>query len=151
MSRHHQVMVISLVSQLSQLVGELRTENGALANQVQAMRTEMNARLGDFNRRLTFDQAKDRLALAEAPHPSMNAIPTRPSRIFSVRSSAPVAAVNPASYHIEAASPGLAMLSRNGQASEVSIGSAVPGVGRVVSIYQIGTGWVVRTTHGLIR
>lgn len=151
MSRHHQVMVVSMVSQLSQLVGELRTENGALANQVQAMRTEMNARLGDFNRRLTFDQAKDRLALAEAPHPSMTAIPTRPSRIFPARSSAPVAAASPASYHIEAASPGLAMLSHDGQASEVSIGSAVPGVGRVVSIYQIGTNWVVRTTHGLIR
>lgn len=60
-------------------------------------------------------------------------------------------------YHVQAASPGLAMLSEldasGGEERQlpVSPGDTVPGWGKVISIAQRGTSWFVKTDHGLIQ
>jgi hypothetical protein len=60
-------------------------------------------------------------------------------------------------YHVQAASPGLAMLSAldasGGQEQQlpVSPGDSVPGWGKVISISQRGATWIVKTDHGLIQ
>lgn len=60
-------------------------------------------------------------------------------------------------YHVQAASLGVAVLgdanAMQGQASRylVAVGDQVPGVGRVISITQRGTSWVVLTDHGVIQ
>jgi hypothetical protein len=60
-------------------------------------------------------------------------------------------------YSIQAASPGLAMLSTVGlngtdtTSIQLSVGDEVPGVGRVKKILQRGTNWVVETDHGVIQ
>ena len=60
-------------------------------------------------------------------------------------------------YRIQAASPGLAMLSSIGLSDgdtssiQVAVGDEVPGVGRIKAIFQKGTNWVVETDHGLIE
>jgi hypothetical protein len=63
----------------------------------------------------------------------------------------------PARYHVQAASPGLAMLSAldasggEEQQLPVSPGDSIPGWGKVISISQRGDTWVVKTDHGLIQ
>jgi len=63
----------------------------------------------------------------------------------------------PLQYHVQAASPGLAMLAQvdrgggDGAQLQVQVGDTIPGYGRVLSVEQQGTNWVVRTEHGTIR
>ncbi|WP_424138904.1 hypothetical protein [Roseomonas chloroacetimidivorans] len=63
----------------------------------------------------------------------------------------------PKRYRVQAASPGLAMLAevdRTGDAGnllQVSVGDDVPGYGRVKSIAQQGTAWVLTAERGTIR
>lgn len=60
-------------------------------------------------------------------------------------------------YHVQAASLGIAVLvdanAVPGQAGGylVAVGDQVSGVGRVTSIIQRGTSWVVQTDHGTIE
>jgi hypothetical protein len=67
------------------------------------------------------------------------------------------AATTPHRYHVQAASPGLAMLSDldvsggEGRPLAVSPGDTVFGWGKVISIGQRGTTWIVKTDHGLIQ
>jgi hypothetical protein len=76
----------------------------------------------------------------------------------------PVAAVAPASdkgaakrYRVQAASPGLALLAEidrgggDGAQLEVLVGDTIPGYGKITSIGQRGTAWVVTTEHGNIQ
>ena len=76
----------------------------------------------------------------------------------------PVAAALPASdkgpakrYRVQAASPGLALLAEidrgggDGAQLEVLVGDTVPGYGKITSIGQRGTAWVVTTEHGNIQ
>ena len=68
-----------------------------------------------------------------------------------------VSSAAPKQYRVEAASPGLAMLAevaRGGGAGaqlEVQVGDTIPGYGRVLSVEQQGTNWVVQTEHGTIQ
>jgi hypothetical protein len=61
------------------------------------------------------------------------------------------------SYHIRAASPGLAMLSAvgsdggDGGQSVVKPGTILPGYGKIVKIEQQGVTWVVHAENGDIR
>ncbi|MHB0729940.1 hypothetical protein ACX4MZ_21570 [Roseomonas mucosa] len=63
----------------------------------------------------------------------------------------------PKRYRVQAASPGLAMLAevdRTGDVGnllQVSVGDDVPGYGRVKSIAQQGTAWVLTAERGTIR
>lgn len=152
-SRTYEVKTMSLVAALARLVAELRSQNAAMQTEISTLRHHVDHQMLTFNQRLTFDQAHDALALAGAPDPAAQAkrpLPVHSAQIFPA-ASPHVAPVSPASYGIQAASPGLAMLIRHGVTYEVSVGSVVPGVGRVISIVQYGSGWIVRTDHGVIR
>ncbi len=76
----------------------------------------------------------------------------------------PVASVLPGSdkgsakrYRVQAASPGLALLAEidrgggDGAQLEVLVGDTLPGYGKITSIGQRGTAWVVTTEHGNIQ
>jgi hypothetical protein len=76
----------------------------------------------------------------------------------------PVAAALPGSdkgaakrYRVQAASPGLALLAEidrgggDGAQLEVLVGDTIPGYGKITSIGQRGTAWVVTTEHGSIQ
>ncbi len=60
-------------------------------------------------------------------------------------------------YRVQAASPGLALLAEidrgggEGAQLQVVVGDSIPGYGRVKSIAQRGTSWVVSTEHGAIQ
>ena len=93
------------------------------------------------------------------------AVPARPG--VGARRSAPdapsappvIAAANRSvkDFRVQGASPGLAVLNVVGAAPGeapvlyVSLGDQVPGIGRIKSIYQRGTLWVVQTDAGLIQ
>jgi hypothetical protein len=63
----------------------------------------------------------------------------------------------PKRYRVQAASPGLALLAEidrgggDGAQLEVLVGDTVPGYGKITSIGQRGTTWVVTTEHGNIQ
>jgi hypothetical protein len=63
----------------------------------------------------------------------------------------------PKRYRVQAASPGLALLAEvdrgggDGAQLEVLVGDTVPGYGKITSIGQRGTAWVVTTEHGTIQ
>lgn len=152
-SSTYDVQTASLVAAIARLVAELRSQNAAMQVEISTLRHQVDRQMLAFNQRLTFDQAHDAIALASASDPAVQTkalLPVHSAQIFPA--SAPhVAPVSPSSYAVQAASPGLAMLVRNGVTYEVSVGSVVPGVGRVISIVEYGSGWVVRTDHGVIR
>jgi hypothetical protein len=60
-------------------------------------------------------------------------------------------------YRVQAASPGLALLAEidrgggDGAQLEVLVGDTIPGYGKITSIGQHGTAWVVTTEHGNIQ
>jgi hypothetical protein len=61
------------------------------------------------------------------------------------------------SYRVQAASPGLALLAEvergggEGAQMQVVVGDTIPDYGRVRSIAQKGTAWIVTTEHGQIQ
>jgi hypothetical protein len=159
-----QVDLLHLTTEMGVVVRDLRTENAELRNQVTRLSSEMDSRLTQFDRRLSLAEAKGAIAAAmgagQVPV-TPSAVATTPSVPATDRSTSHPAAsaASPLvrsvkDYSIQAASPGLAMLSTvNGDATniQVSAGDKVPGVGRVKAIFQRGTQWVVETDHGMIR
>lgn len=93
--------------------------------------------------------AKAALAAASAPQ---TALPSAP-----VPTTTQANAAAPEQYRVQAASPGLAMLAAvdrsggDGAQQAVQPGDILPGYGRVLSVAQQGTAWVVRTEHGTIQ
>ncbi|MGC9272093.1 hypothetical protein [Acidiphilium sp.] len=144
-----EIPVLSLVSQLGVLVAQLRDENEALAHQVATLQATTTRRLDTFSRTLHLDQAKSALALAVQPAQAPRAA-IHP-HVFQSHSAVPAGTISASSYRIIASSPGVAIISRDGRSEEVSVGDTVPGVGRVLSLTEDGTSWVVETTHGVIR
>jgi hypothetical protein len=107
---------------------------------------------------------------ASRPAPASEALPATESSAVQTGSVTapvvvtPVAAVAPASdkgaakrYRVQAASPGLALLAEidrgggDGAQLEVLVGDTIPGYGKITSIGQRGTAWVVTTEHGNIQ
>jgi hypothetical protein len=93
--------------------------------------------------------AKAALAAASAPQTAAQSAPA-PTTIQAK-------AAAPEQYRVQAASPGLAMLAAvdrsggDGAQQAVQPGDILPGYGRVLSVAQQGTAWVVRTEHGTIQ
>ena len=64
---------------------------------------------------------------------------------------------DPKRYRVQAASPGLALLAQDdrgggdGAQIQVTVGDTLPGYGRIKSIAQHGTTWVIATDHGDIQ
>jgi hypothetical protein len=167
MTDQQQLDVLHLVTELGVLVRDQRTKIVSLHDQVVGLSNRMSAQLTDFDRRLSVAEAKGAIdaamgaadataaaSISQAGSVGQPAKAVHPT-VRSVVPLAPTPIVRSVSdYDIQAASPGLAMLSTNGGdggSIQVGVGDIVPGVGRVTSIYQSGTAWVVKTDHGTIQ
>lgn len=136
------VNTFALVRQMGLLVRDMQAENERLRAQLAGVTGTLLSRVTGLEQRLA--------ATAHAATPSGDgaaaADPTSPGLARTVHD-----------YHVQAASLGVAVLgdanAMQGQASRhlVAIGDQVPGVGRVISITQRGTSWVVLTDHGVIQ
>ena len=163
MTEPQQVQVLDLVAQLGTLVRDQRAEIAQLRQDQQNVGHHVDAALADFGRRISLSEA--RRAVSAAGQSETSAVQPAGAAgngvtLAVARSPLPAAAAadaGPHRYHVQAASPGLAMLSeldRSGGEERqlpVSPGDDVPGWGKVVSISQRGTTWTVKTGHGLIQ
>ncbi|NPD66346.1 hypothetical protein HN018_23340 (plasmid) [Lichenicola cladoniae] len=163
MTDAQQVQVLDLVTQLGTLVRDQRAQIAQLRQDQQNLGERVDGSLSDFTRRISLSEARGALGAAsgEARVPPAAAPPPSVAPVVA-RVPVPVAATTPADtgphrYHVQAASPGLAMLSEldasGGEARQLPIspGDTVPGWGKVVSIAQRGTAWVVKTDRGVIQ
>lgn len=152
MTEPQQVQVLELLTQLGTVVHDQRAEIAQLRLDQQHVGQRVDGSLTDFNRRVALAEARGAVSAAMAN-------PVGGSGAATPLTAAAAAASDtaPHRYHVQAASPGLAMLSELDAAGgeqrqlPVSLGDPVPGLGKVVSIYQRGANWTVKTDHGLIQ
>ena len=165
-----QVDVLQLVTQLGTLVRDQRLQIEEMRKNQASLQQTVDENIGDFRRRLTLAEARGSIAAAMGA-PTQAAVdvssdgrpgsqPTAPVIQASARSvirSATADDTTQHRYRIQAASPGLAMLSEldptGGEERQLTIqpGDNLPGYGRVGSVSQRGTAWVVKADHGLIQ
>jgi hypothetical protein len=163
MTDAQQVQVLDLVTQLGTLVRDQRAQIAQLRQDQQNLGERVDGSLNDFTRRISLSEARGALGAASTEaRVTPPALPAPSPTPVVARVPVPVAATAPADtgphrYHVQAASPGLAMLSEldasGGEQRQLPIspGDTVPGWGKVVSISQRGTAWVVKTDRGLIQ
>ena len=158
MTGQEQLNVVHLVTELGVLVRDQRTEIANLRGQVSEESGEVNTRLMDFDRRLSIAEAKGAIAAAmgagETAGTRVVAAPPPPAPAVKKVAAPPPLVRNASDYRIQAASPGLAMLSTTldgGSSVQVAVGDEMPGIGHVQAIFQNGTIWEVKTDHGVIR
>lgn len=175
MVRGEQIEVLHLVSQLGTAIRDLRAENAGLRASTKASSDKVDTAVADFERRLALAESrvaiKGAMADMDAPPEAIAPVPPAPPAPRTARSSGKAApqlaspqtqasapaAPGPQRFKVQAASPGLAMLSEldrsggEGSQREVKVGDQVPGFGRVVTIAQQGVAWVVKTEHGTIQ
>ncbi len=167
-----QVEAVGLVRELGVQLRDTRLTVAQLSATVAGLKQQLDAKTTEFDSRLTLAEAGTVLAEsakagnAAPPAPVPQRLATRAGP--AARPSAPPVSVAPASgaaartstvkdFRIQGASPGLAVLNvLNPAAGEPPVlylapGDLVPGLGRVKSIYQRGTNWVVQTDNGLIQ
>jgi hypothetical protein len=141
---------LALVTSLTLKVQEMQHEQQALSAQMVQANQGFQAQLAALSTQMAQQQAKDDVAIAAAS----KVAPLPAAQVASVTAPTQPPAqspVDPSSYNVQAASPGVAILDRDGEAFEVGVGEMVPGVGKVTSIDQSGTGWIVHTTNGQIN
>jgi len=164
--------LFGMITELSTLVRRTREEIAALQESDKRTARALEAKMSDFERRLNLGEAQRSLDAAKATStsPSEQASPPAappPARTVSGMKGAVPASLStqsevdvsapPARYRVQAASPGLAMLSELDRSGEevaplqIAVGAHVPGYGRVTKISQRGTEWVVQTQKGPIR
>lgn len=159
MAGPQQIEVLGLVTQMGVMMRDQREENRQLRQDVAAMREMLDGQLSDFNRRLSLAEARGALnaamgAAAPAPRPDGAAAAERPP---ARQARAGGRSEERRRYRVQAASPGLAMLAeidRSGEAGaslQISVGDEIPGYGRVQSIGQEGSTWIVRAERGAIQ
>jgi hypothetical protein len=174
-----QVQVLELVTQMAAMVRDLRAQQAQLRADFGKSAADNAARLADFERRLALAEARHVLSAAQVAGDPVAAAtaegaPAVPGPVAGQTTSAtviaaplavmPVATALPGSdkgppkrYRVQAASPGLALLAEidrgggDGAQLEVLVGDTVPGYGKITSIGQRGTAWVVTTEHGNIQ
>jgi len=174
MSPGEQVDVLHLVTRLGTVIRDLRTENAGLRASAKASSDKVDSAVADFERRLALVESHGAINAAMAdmdapPEPAMAASSASrtarrsgrgAARPASLDQQAAPAAVVPAGarrYKVQAASPGLAMLSEldrsggEGSQTQVKVGDTLPGYGRVTAIQQQGVAWTVRAEHGAIQ
>ena len=181
LSPAQQTDLFQLVTQLGALVRTEEVRQAVLAAQVQQLSVLTSSDLADYNRRLSMLEAETSVsgaaqaasstgavvpAISGAPAlaasqahgplaaPNASAPSSSPAlnaaTLAAVPSSAPAVV---AQYHVQAASPGLAMLSvvgGSGAPLEVQTGDTIPGWGRVLAVVQQGDSWIVQTSSGNI-
>jgi hypothetical protein len=164
MTDAQQVQVLELVTQLGTLVRDQRIEIAQLREDQEKLAQHVDGTIADFGRRITLAEASNAVHAAMAvstaeptPTPAPNAPPVVRTAAQTLAPAAASTDTGPHRYHVQAASPGLAMLSEldasGGEERQIPVapGNIVPGLGKVVTISQQGTSWVVRTEHGLIQ
>jgi hypothetical protein len=167
MTEPEQVQVLELVTQLGILVRDQRAEIAQLRQDQKNLSQRVDGSLTDVSRRLSLAEARGAVSAAmdlQTAQPQTNA--ATPTAVVALGPPANAKAAPPTAtpgnattprYHVQAASPGLAMLSAldasGGQEQQlpVSPGDSVPGWGKVISISQRGATWIVKTDHGLIQ
>jgi hypothetical protein len=167
MTDPQQLQVLQVVTELGTLVRDQRAEIAQLRQDQQNLGQRVDNSLTDFGRRLSLAEARGAVSAAmgvkttpiqPATTAATPVAPAASPAVVKASVPAPVAVdTTPRRYHVQAASPGLAMLSTldsaggEDQQLPVAPGDAVPGWGKVVSISQRGATWVVKTEHGLIQ
>jgi len=163
MTDAQQVQVLDLVTRLGTLVRDQRAQVAQLRQDQQNLVERVDGSLSDITRRISLSEASSAVGAASG-EPRLTPVAAWPpvATPVAARVAVPVVAAVPVDtgphrYHVQAASPGLAMLSEldpsGGEQRQLPIspGDTVPGWGKVVSISQRGTSWVVKTDHGLIQ
>jgi hypothetical protein len=163
MTDEQQVQVLELVTEVAAMVRDLKQENASLRADFAKTQADERDRLKDLERRVALAEARAATRAAAAdpslPAPAAAAAPTA-EPVSVVRASAALPADVPAAakrYRVQAASPGMAMLTEvergggDGAQLEVTVGDTIPGWGKVLSVEQRGTSWVVSTQHGVIE
>ena len=175
MTPPEQVQVLNLVTEVAALVKDLRKQQAQLRSDLAKSSADVTSRLTDYERRVAFAEARTGVTAAEdATGDASDNAPGAPARdsasisskAIQVVATRPIAATptpapgptGPAKvYRVQAASPGLALLAQvdrgggDGAQIQVVVGDTVPDYGRVKSIGQKGTAWVVTTEHGAIQ
>jgi hypothetical protein len=167
MASPEQVQVLGLVTEMASIVKHLREQNAQLRADFSKSAADTAERLADYGRRLAMAEARSAVAAASdaanlppalpATHPASSvARPVALTRTTAVPPTVTGSAVAK-SYRVQAASPGLALLAEvdrgggEGAQIQVIVGDTIPDYGRVKSIAQRGTAWIVTTEHGQIQ
>jgi hypothetical protein len=148
------------IAQLAAIVTRLTGQVKDLQGAVQTMSSGSETKFADLTRRVSMSESKNAVAAAERASDSQSTEGSAASSV-GVTGQAQGARMKAAAldqkhnYRIQAASPGLAMLSAiDGGADtrpvEIAIGTDLPGYGKVRSIEQHGQAWIVKTDRGEI-
>jgi len=154
------------VARLAAIVTRLTGQVKDLQAEVRTTSTGSDERLADLTRRVSLAESRSAVAAAESAGAAPAGVPTSGAPASAPSSGAAgqaqgvrmkVAALDQKrAYRIQAASPGLAMLSvvdgaPDDRPVEVAIGTVLPGYGKVISIEQHGQAWVVKADRGSIQ
>ena len=151
------------ISRLAAIVTRLTGQVKDLQDKVRTLSASSEGRLADLTRRVSISESKSAVAAAERANVSQaTAEGAAATASAGVEGQAQdtrmrVAGVDQKrNYRIQAASPGLAMLSAidggpDDRPIEISIGTDLPGYGKVRSIEQHGQAWVVKADRGSIE
>ena len=150
------------VSRLAALVNRLTGQVTGLQDEVRTLSEGSEAKLADLTRRVSMSESKSAVAAAERANGSQGEDSAASSG--GARVEGPAQGVRTRvgggdqkrNYRIQAASPGLAMLSAidggpDDRPLEVAPGTDLPGYGKVLSIEQHGQAWVVKADRGSIE
>ena len=150
------------IAELGALVTRLTGQVKDLQDKVQTLSTGADEKFADLTRRVALGEANR--AVASAENAGSGGLAAQAQEKGSAdgseaqeRTRMKVAAADVKhNYRIQAASPGLAMLtavdgSPDDRPVEVAIGTELPGYGKVLSIEQHGQAWVVKADRGSIE
>ncbi|GLR66579.1 hypothetical protein GCM10010909_12590 [Acidocella aquatica] len=179
LSPAQQTELFQLVTELATMERDDRIKQAVLTGEVEQLSALTTNRLEDYDRRLSMLEAQTAVSgamqagsngaveAAIAPAPlvqapvAANASNTSGATPAQAAPAVPSATVLPstgpaiaAQYHVQAASPGLAMLSvvgGDGSPLVVQVGNIIPGYGKVLGVVQQGDSWVVQTQSGNIE
>jgi hypothetical protein len=151
------------IARLAAIVTRLTGQVKDLQDQVRTEWAGAQEKLADLTRRVSLSESKSAVAAAERANVSQGAAEgSAATASAGVEGQAQGVRMKVASvdqkrnYRIQAASPGLAMLSAidggpDDRPVEVAIGTDLPGYGKVRSIEQHGQAWVVKADRGSIE
>jgi hypothetical protein len=148
------------ISRLAAIVTRLTGQVKDLEDQVRTESAGAQEKLADLTRRVSLSESKSAVAAAERANVSQAAEASATSAGVEGQAQGVRTRVGgenqKRSYRIQAASPGLAMLSAidggpDDRPLEVAIGTDLPGYGKVRSIEQHGQAWVVKADRGSIE
>ncbi len=150
------------IAELGALVTRLAGQVKDLQDKVQTLSIGAEEKFADLTRRVALAEANRAVASAENAGSAGSAAQAQEKGSADAseaqeRTRMKVAAADVKhNYRIQAASPGLAMLtavdgSPDDRPVEVAIGTELPGYGKVLSIEQHGQAWVVKADRGSIE